>query len=348
MIERIAVMGAGIMGSEIAQACAAGGKQVVLFDSVPEALERGVAHVAKICARRVARGRMTQEEADAIVARVRPTGEDADLRDCDLGIEAVPEIMDIKKSVFTRLEQNLPAGAILASNTSGLSISEMAAVTTRPGAVVGMHFFNPASVMRLVEVVKGQTTDPATVEAIVAFAKELGKNPVRVQECPGFLVNRVLVRAMVEAYKEATRSGADIAAADAAVVAGGPAPMGPFALGDLIGLDTMGHLQKDLTRAYGDRYDDGGAIAVQVDAGRLGAKSGAGFFEGPAPEAQPDDAARAVADRYYQGALDEARRCIDEGIAAAEDVDPAIRDGCGWSEGPLAWAESHRPTTSAG
>lgn len=338
MINRVAVMGAGIMGSEIAQACAAGGKEVVLFDSVPEALVKGAAHVKSICDRRVARGRMTEEEAAAIVARVKATGDDAELHTCDLGIEAVPEIMDIKKAVFGRLEEHLPPHAIIASNTSGLSIEEMSTVTARPGQVVGVHFFNPASVMKLVEVVKGPNTDPSTVDEAVAFAKELGKAPVRVKECPGFLVNRILVRAMMEAYKQAVAGGADRAAADRAVVDGGPAPMGPFALGDLIGLDTMGHLQVDLERAYGDRYADGGAIAEQVDQGRLGAKTGGGFFDGKAPEAEADDAGRAVADRYYMGALDEARRCIDEGIAAAEDVDPAMCFGCGWSEGPLAWA----------
>ena len=347
MIQRVAVIGAGIMGSEIAQACAAGGKDVVLFDTIPAALEKGTAHVGKICERRVARGRMTQEEADAIVARVRPTGADEDLANVELAIEAVPEIMDIKKSVFDRLEKNLPAGAVMASNTSGLSISEMAAVTSRPGSVVGLHFFNPASVMKLVEVVKGKTTDSATVEAMVEFASSLGKNPVRVQECAGFLVNRALVRAMVEAYRAARESGADPAAVDAAVVAGGPSPMGPFALGDMIGLDTMSHLQKVLRAASDERYDDGGALAEQVDAGRLGAKTGAGFYEGPAPKGEPDDAGRRVADRYYQSMLDEVRRSIDEGIAAEKDVDPAICDGCGWSEGPLAWAASRR-TTSAG
>ncbi len=337
-IRRVAVIGAGVMGSEIAQACAAGGVDVVLLDADAAALDRGLAHVASIGARRVARGRMGEDEAQAISARVTPATDDAALGDCDLAVEAVPEVMDIKRQVFRRLDAALPPDALLATNTSGLSVSGMAAETRRPGQVVGLHFFNPASVMRLVEVIRGEATSDATMAAAEAFVTSLGKVSVQVRECPGFLVNRVLVRALAAAYVRAAELGADMAAADAATVAAGPAPMGPFALGDLIGLDTLGHIQRDLREAYGDRFDDGGEIAQRVDAGRLGAKSGAGFHDGRAPEAEPDDAGREVAARYYERALDEARRCIDEGVVAAPgDVDLAMRYGCGWSEGLLAW-----------
>jgi 3-hydroxyacyl-CoA dehydrogenase len=336
----MAVLGAGVMGSEIAQAAAAGGVDVVLFDADPAALERGLGHVASIGERRVARGRMSEEEAKAILARVSPASDDAALAECDLAIEAVPEIMDIKRQVFRRLDAALPPRALLATNTSGLSVSEMAAETGRPELVVGLHFFNPASVMKLVEVIRGTATSEATMAAAETFASSLGKVPVRVRECPGFLVNRVLVRALAEAYRRAAEIGADMAAADAATVAGGPAPMGPFALGDLIGLDTLGHIQRDLSEAYGDRFDDAGEVAKRVDAGRLGAKSGAGFYDGAAPQGEPDEAGREVAARYYESALDEARRCIDEDVAAPGDVDLAMRHGCGWSAGPLEWAES--------
>jgi 3-hydroxyacyl-CoA dehydrogenase len=335
-IRRVAVIGAGVMGSEIAQACAAGGAEVVLLDADPAALERGLAHVAAIGERRVARGRMTEDEALAVTGRVTAAGDDAALADRDLAIEAVPEVMDIKRQVFRRLDAALPPGALLATNTSGLSVSAMAAETGRPGQVVGLHFFNPASVMKLVEVIRGEATTDATMAAAEAFVTSLGKVSVRVRECPGFLVNRVLVRALAGAYLRAAELGADMAAADVATVASGPAPMGPFALGDLIGLDTLGHIQRDLRAAYGDRFDDGGEIAKRVDAGRLGAKSGAGFHDGRAPEAEPDDAGREVAARYYALAADEARRCIEEGVvASAGDVDLAMRHGCGWSAGPL-------------
>ena len=340
MIRRMAVLGAGVMGSEIAQTAAAGGVEVVLLDSDPAALERGLAHVAKICERRVQRGRMTAEDAQAIVARISPTVDDTGLADCGLAIEAVPEILDVKREVFRRLDSALPAGSLLASNTSGLSISALAAETSRPDLVVGLHFFNPASVMKLVEVIRGETTSEETMVAAEELARALGKVPVRVRECPGFLVNRILIRALVEAYRRAAELGADLAAADRAVVEGGPAPMGPFALGDLIGLDTLGHIQRDLQEAYGERFGDGGEIASRVDAGRLGKKTGAGFHDDDAPEATADAAGHEVAARYYAGALDEARRCVEEEIAAPADVDVAMRHGCGWETGPLEWARS--------
>jgi 3-hydroxybutyryl-CoA dehydrogenase len=345
VIRRMAVLGAGVMGSEIAQTAAAGGVDVVLFDADPAALERGMAHIASIGERRVARGRSSEEEAQAILGRVRTASDDAALADCDLAIEAVPEVMDIKRQVLRRLDAALPPHALLATNTSGLSVTEMAAETGRPDQVVGLHFFNPASVMKLVEVIRGERTSEATMSAAETLASSLGKVPVRVRECPGFLVNRVLVRALAAAYRRAAELGADMAAADAATVAGGPAPMGPFALGDLIGLDTLGHIQRDLREAYGDRFDDAGEIARRVDAGRLGAKTGAGFHDGKAPEAEPDDAGRQVAEAYYAGALDEARRCIDEDVAAPGDVDLAMRHGCGWSAGPLESAASDEGRT---
>ena len=340
MIRRMAVLGAGVMGSEIAQTAAAGGVEVRLLDSVPEALERGVAHVAKICDRRVQRGRMSAEDAQAITSRVHPTMDASDLSDCDLAIEAVPEILDLKRQVFGVLDAALPAGAILASNTSGLSITALAAETSRPDLVVGLHFFNPASVMKLVEVIRGDTTSEATMAAAEELATALGKVPVRVRECPGFLVNRILLRALVEAYRRSGELGADLAAVDRAVVEGGPAPMGPYALGDLIGLDTLGHIQRDLEEAYGERFGDGGEIARRVDAGRLGKKSGAGFYDGDPTEATADAAGHEVAARYYASALDEARRCVEEEIAAPSDVDLAMRHGCGWKTGPLEWARS--------
>ena len=343
MIGRVAVVGAGVMGSEIAQATASAGVDVVLLDSDPAALERGIAHVARIGERRVARGRMTPSEAEAILGRITPAASDGDLVSCDLAIEAVPETMELKREVFRRLDAALPPGALLASNTSGLSITALGRETRRPDRVLGLHFFNPASVMRLVEVVRGEDSGEEAIAAAEAFARSLGKAPVRVRECPGFLVNRVLVRALAAAYRQAAESGADRAAADRAVVDGGPAPMGPFALGDLIGLDTLEQVRANLEEAYGDRFDDGGTTAREVAAGRLGAKSGAGFHEGGAPEAPADAPGRAVAERFYAGALDEARRCLEEGIAAAGDIDLAMRHGCGWSPGPLEWAEGHGP-----
>ncbi len=333
-ITRMAVLGAGVMGSEIAWVGAAAGLDVVLLDSQAAALERGAAHVAGIAARRVAKGRMDQATADAVVARVVTATDDAALADCGIAVEAVPEVMAIKREVMARLDAALPPGALIGSNTSGLSITDIAAATGRPDRVLGLHFFNPASVMALVEVVRGEPTSDATAAAGMALSRDLGKVPVAVRECPGFLVNRILVRAMAEAYRSAGETGAGRASVDRAVVDGGPAPMGPFALGDLIGLDTMAHIRRDLEEAYGARFADGGAVDVQVAAGRLGAKSGAGFYDGTPEAGEATPAGAAAADAYYAGALDEARLCVDEGVATAPDVEVAMRNGCGWSAGP--------------
>jgi len=342
-VERIGVVGAGVMGSEIAFAAAQVGISVALRDVERSLIDRGIAHVRAIAERRVARGRMTPDEAEALVARVVPAEAESDLAGCGLVIEAVTEVMDVKRSVFAALDAATAPQTILASNTSGLSISELARATSRPDRVLGLHFFNPASTMKLVEVIRGDATSDATAAAASDLVRRLGKTPVAVAECPGFLVNRVLVRALCEAYRRASEGGVDLAAADAAVVSGGPAPMGPFALGDLIGLDTLAHVQRDLASAYGARFDDGGLLAAQVAAGRLGAKSGEGLLAGRGSEPAPGDDAGDIGDLYYQGALDEARRCLEEAVASPDDLDLAIRLGAGWSEGPLAWAGSEGP-----
>jgi 3-hydroxyacyl-CoA dehydrogenase len=346
-VERAGVIGAGVMGSEIAQVMAAAGVHVVMRDVSAEALDAGVARVRAIGERAVTRGRMSQEQADAILERITTTVGDADLAGCDIAIEAVSEVMAVKRTIFRALDAVLPPDALLASNTSGLSITALGRETGRPAQVVGMHFFNPASVMRLVEVIEGEDTAEASVAAALDLVERLGKTPVRVRECPGFLVNRVLMRAAGEAYRRAEELGADRGAADAAV-AEGPAPMGPFALGDLVGLDTMDHVRRDLQEAYGDRFAAGSAVADLVAQGRLGRKTKGGFFTGPTEPVPPDDAGRDVAERYYLGALHEACLCLDEGIAALPDIDLAMRLGCGWAIGPLAWADSQGLAAVAG
>ena len=337
-IEQIGVIGAGVMGSEIAQVAAAAGHAVVMTDIDDDALTRGMAHIRSIGDRRVARGRLTHEEADAISGRITVSVEFAALGDCDLIIEAGPEVLEVKRELWRAIDAAAKPEALLASNTSGLSISTLARATARPERVMGLHFFNPASVMRLVEVIRGVDTSDATIDAGAVIAERLGKVPVRVVECPGFLVNRILVRALAEAYRHADEIGADRGSVDLAVVEAGPAPMGPFALGDLIGLDTTLHVQQDLHAAYDDRFAAGTSLAAQVGAGRLGQKSGAGFVAGSAPGSR-DTHGAVVAERYYLGAFDEACRCLEEGIGALTDIDIAMQLGAGWSEGPLTWAD---------
>lgn len=336
--ESVGVIGAGVMGSEIAQVAASAGCDVVLVDIDDAAVARGTAHIRSIGSRRVDRGRMEPAEAEAILARVHGATDLAAIGECDVIIEVAPEILELKRDLWRRIDAAAAPSAVLASNTSGLSITTLARETTRPERVLGLHFFNPASVMRLVEVIRGEDSSDAVVAEGVAIAKHLGKVPVEVVECPGFLVNRILVRALGEAYAHADEIGADRATADTAVVDAGPAPMGPFALGDLIGLDTTLHVQRDLNAAYGERFTAGTSLAAEVAAGRLGQKSGAGFVTGvdggPADELGP-----AIAERYYLGALDEACRCLEEGIAALPDIDVAMQLGAGWTAGPFAWAD---------
>jgi 3-hydroxyacyl-CoA dehydrogenase len=338
-IETLGVVGAGVMGSDIAFVAALAGKQVIICDVDATALSGASDRVTSLAARAQARGKLGPDDAAALSARVATTSRDEDLAVCDLAIEAVSERMDLKRMIFARLDAILRPGALIASNTSGLSITELAACTTRPEAVLGIHFFNPAAVMRLVELIEGRQTSADAMDTAEELVRQLGKAPVRVRECPGFLVNRILVRAMAEAYRHATTHGLAPAAVDAAVAESGPAPMGPFALGDLIGLDTMDHIQRDLEQAYGERFTDAGAIASQVAQGRLGRKNGQGFLEADEPAPAVGDEARAAAQRYYYGALDEALRCHDDAIAARPDIDLAMRLGAGWAIGPLAWAD---------
>lgn len=346
-IERIGVVGAGVMGSEIAQVASAAGCAVAMIDVDDAAVTRGLAHVRSIGDRRVARGRMSPGEADAILARIAGATDLAAIGSCDLVIEAGPEVLELKRELWRAIDAAAQPSALLASNTSGLSITALARETTRPDRVMGLHFFNPASVMRLVEVIRGAETTDATIAAGMDVAARLGKVPVRVVECPGFLVNRILVRALSEAYLLAEELDADRGSVDHAVVESGPAPMGPFALGDLIGLDTTLHVQRDLEAAYGERFGAGAALSAQVAAGRLGAKSGAGFVTGVEPGVQ-DAHGPQVAARYYLAAFDEACRCLEDGVAALTDIDTAMVLGTGWSVGPLAWADERGLAEVAG
>lgn len=334
---RVGVVGAGVMGAEIALVAAGPGRDVVLVDVDDAALERGLAHATAAGRRMVARGRWEAADLDRRLAAIRTATGTAALAGCGLVIEAVPERLALKRAVLAEVAAAVGPEAIVATNTSGLSITDLAASAAPPGRVVGLHFFNPPSVMRLVEVIRGERTSEATAAAAAAFARDLGKTPVAVRECPGFVVNRVLVRAMAAAYRASAAAGLTPADADAAVVAAGPSPMGPHALGDLIGLDTLEAIRADLARAYGDRFDDGGALAAQVASGRLGRKTGGGFL-GPRPEAAaaPGPAAGPVGEAYHAAALDEARRVRDEGIASAADIDLAMVLGAGWASGPLA------------
>ncbi len=333
-IEIIGIVGGGTMGAEIAHVAAAHGFSVLLADADRARAETGRDRAISIATRCVARGRMTTDDATAIAKGITAVDGIAGLIAADAVIEAVPEDLDLKVRVHAEINAVVAAHALVATNTSGLSITTLGDATGNAGRLVGLHFFNPASRMRLVEVIAGAATTEDTVTRACDLARAVGKEPVRVAECPGFVVNRILVRAMAEAYRAATATPVDPRAADAAVVEAGPAPMGPFALGDLIGLDVLESIRADLERAYGNRFDDAGMLAPLVAAGNLGRKTGSGLV--PDRGAAPTGTEPVVAAVYYASAMDEARRLVNEAIASVEDINLAMRLGAGWQVGPLA------------
>src|SRR3954463_7231072 len=257
-VTKAAVVGAGTMGGEIAQVISSAGIPVVLKDIDQKFVDQGLQkaeEVSKIqTGSQVKKEKITQEQADeqvaAILGRITGTTSYDELGDVDFVIEAVPERMDIKQQVFTALDASPPGHAILSSNTSGLSITEISDATLRPDKVVGFHFFWPASHMRLVEVVEGDETSPETAQAAANFAQAIRKTAVRCGECPGFVVNRILTSLASEIWRYQDESGVDVKAIDAFVQEQRLAPMGPFLLSDMTGLDTTLKVAKDLQEAY--------------------------------------------------------------------------------------------------
>ena len=278
-IKTIGVLGAGTMGSGIAQAAAEAGYDVIMRDIEDNFVHRGMTAINKNLGRAVDKGKKTKEEAEEIVGRVRGTTNLEDLSDADLIIEAVVENMELKKEIYKDLDRICKPEAVLASNTSGLSITEMASVTGRPDRVVGMHFFNPVPVMKLVEVIMGAETSKETFQLIMDISRKMGKEPIAVNEAPLFVVNRILVPMINEAAYVLMEGVAGAEDIDKGMMLGANHPIGPLALADLVGLDVLLAVQDTLYKETGDsKYRACPLIRKMVRAGHYGRKSGRGFY----------------------------------------------------------------------
>jgi 3-hydroxyacyl-CoA dehydrogenase len=284
---KTAVVGAGTMGGEIAQVIASAGIPVVMKDVEQEFVDQGVEKAREVTQGKlsglVQKEKISQEDADRqleeTLGRITGTTEFEGFGDVDFVIEAVPERMEIKQSVFAELDAVTPGHAILASNTSALSITEMGEATSRPDKVVGFHFFYPASVMRLIEVIEGEETSDSTLTAATNFAMDIRKTPIRCGEAPGFVVNRILNSAVSEIWRVTEEEGLEVEEVDKTVQESKAAPMGPYFLTDLVGLDVTLHVAEHLRESYGDRFYVSQKMKELVEAGHLGQKTGKGFYE---------------------------------------------------------------------
>jgi 3-hydroxyacyl-CoA dehydrogenase len=278
-IFKVAVVGAGTMGGEIAQTVANADIPVVLKDVDQRFVDQGLDRARSLWQGRVDAGKLDPAESQRKLALITGTTEYEGFGDVDFVIEAVPERMEIKQSVFSDLDAVTPSHAILASNTSALSITEIGMATSRPHKVVGFHFFYPASVMRLIEVVEGDDTAADTAQTAFNFAQTIRKLPIRCAEAPGFVVNRILNSSVSEIWRFQEETGAEVKEIDKVVSESKAAPMGPFFLADQLGLDTVLHVAEHLNEAYGDRFFVHKQMQELVAAKNLGAKTGKGFYE---------------------------------------------------------------------
>jgi 3-hydroxybutyryl-CoA dehydrogenase len=279
-VEKLAVVGAGQMGSGIAQVAAQAGIQVVLADATPDLARRSLERLSSVLGKLVEKGKLGAEERGAVLSRIRPAAALEDCAGADLAVEAVVEDTGVKRDLFRRLDEILPREAVLASNTSSISITALAAATRRPSLVVGMHFFNPVPLMQLLEVTRGLQTSDATYQVAVEMGKRLGKAVVTSKDSPGFIVNRILIPMLNEAcfvLQEGLATAEDI---DTAVKLGLNHPMGPLTLADFVGLDTCLAVSEVLHRELGDdKYRPAPLLRQYVAAGWTGRKSGRGFYK---------------------------------------------------------------------
>ncbi len=341
-IFKVGVVGAGAMGGGIGQVITYSGLPVVVKDIDQGQLDAARKHVEGIYQGRVDKGKMTPGQVQEKLDLIEYTLDYDDFADVDIVIEAVPEVMSIKQQVFKELDEVCPPDTILASNTSALSISEMGSVTSRPHKVIGMHFFNPAHVMKLVEIIPGSETDEETIDTVQQFTQDLRKIPVIVKECPGFLVNRLLMPYLNEAVLAVEQGAATAEQVDEAMGRDGFGwPWGPFFLMDIMGIDVCATAGEYLRAHYGERVEPARLFYELVELKRFGEKTGAGFYVYADADAEPlasivqrlqesgkvETGSRFSVDRLIMPFLNEAALCIEEEIANVNDVDMACMAG---------------------
>jgi 3-hydroxybutyryl-CoA dehydrogenase len=287
-IKRVGVLGCGLMGSGIAQVAAQAGYATVVRDVSDDVVQRGLGGISKQLGKAVDKGKLEAAERDAIVGRLSGTADLADLRDCDIVIEAVVEDLQVKNEMWRTLDGLCPPETIFASNTSSLTIADMAAATRRPERMVGLHFFNPVPVMKLVEVVRTIATDPAVFDTAFSFARSLGKEPIVCRDNSGFVVNLLLVPYMMDAIRALEQGVATIEDIDRGMRLGTGYPMGPFTLSDFVGLDTLDRIGDIMFGEYREkRYASPPLLRRMVSLGYFGRKSGRGFYDYSGAEPVP-------------------------------------------------------------
>lgn len=337
--ERVGVVGLGIMGAGIVEVFAKSGLQVVGLAESDAAVDLGKSNLAKSLGRAVDREKITQAQADEITARVTWGTDFVLMKDCDLVVEAAPEIMTLKKSIFEKLDENVKPAGILATNTSSLSVASIANVTKRPTQVLGMHFFNPAPVQKFVEVISHDGTQPSVTADVVQLAKDLGKSPASIGDKPGFIVNKLLLAYLNHAMHIHDR-GVAKETIDAAMRELAKFPMGPLELVDLIGLDTCYEILLTIAAdTKNDNHKPAASLTKLVEAGDKGRKTGRGYYDYSAKHEAPtsEDATgkKAVYDELMRAYLQSAIDMNDSGYASKADIDLGMKLGCGLPEGPF-------------